>query len=339
MNKKAFGILAGVLGIVTVVFIALGFMFNKPDNKKQEGLTELFDVSVDGLLAAVKYDKGKAGIYLSGANAEPVVQLPVEQTIMDISFSEDGHVIAYIVSDKELNASSGSSIHLFELRTATDQVVLSADSIITELAFDPKNPDKLIYLQADVFTNYSPITGARPHDFDVHGYDLTSGEQTRYTEMQKYSMQSLQVSATDESVYIQMNDDEDAKSADDLFASYQRIFKIPLHAPNEKEIISNPASEEDIYDFLVLPDRDEMIYQAVGGTSSSGTFEYELFSYNWESDETVQLTNLKEYAAKPVLGKDGKIYFLVDLKFAKRNPEYRIYKMDLDGKNIVEVLQ
>ena len=337
MNKKTFGILAGVLGGITVVFIALGILFNKPDNKKQEGLTDMFDVSADGLLAFVKYDKGKAGIYLSGGNSEPVVQLPVEQTIIDISFSEDGHVIAYVVSDKELKASSGSSIHLFELGTETDQVVLSADSIITELAFDPKKPDMLLYLQAGVFTNYSPITGARPHDFDVHGYDVASGKKTRYTHMQKYSMQSLQVSATEESVYLQMDDDEDAKSADDVFASYQRIFNIPLNEPDDKEIISNPATEMDIYDFLVLPDRDELIYQAVGSTSSSGTFEYELFSYNWATGKTVQLTTLKEYTAKPVLGPEGDIYFLADFNFAKRSPDYRIYRMELDGSNVKEV--
>lgn len=337
MRKKSFGILVGFLVVVTAVFVGLGFVFDKPENEKQEGLTALFDVSADGVLAFVKYDKGKSGIYLSGENTEPLVQLPVEQTIMDISFSEDGQVIAYAVSEKEMDSTSGSSIHLFEMKTAANQLVFSTDSIITELAFDPKNPDKLIYLQADVFTNYSPITGARPHDFDVHSYDLGNKKQTRHTDLKKYGMQSLQVSATDDSVYVQMDDDENVQSADELFASYQRIFKIPLDEPADKEIISNPAGEQDVYDFLVLPEREELIYQAVGSTSASGTFEYELFSYNWRNDETVQLTNLKEYTAKPVLGQDGKIYFLVDLKFAKRSPEYRIYRMDIDGKNIVEI--
>lgn len=335
--NKTFGMLFGLIGTITAAFIVLGLVFDKSENEKQQGLTDNYDVSIDGRIAYVKYDKGKAGIYLTNGAGEPIVQLPVEQTILDINFSKDGKTLAYVVSDKVMDAESGSAVHLVNIETLEDQIAFSSKSIITELAFDPKDPDQLFYLQAGVFTNYSPITGPRPHDFDVHSYDLAEKKHTQYTELKKYSMRSLQVSASDETVFVQMDDDENAQTADDIFESRQRIFQIPLDAPDEKSIISNPAGQEDIYDFLLLPERDELIYQAVGGTGADGVFEYELFSFNWKTYETKQLTNLKEYTAKPILSPDNKIYFLLDREFAGRQPDYHIYQMNVDGTDIKEI--
>ncbi|MDN4608516.1 hypothetical protein [Sporosarcina highlanderae] len=336
MNKK-YGVLLSVIGVATVICIVLGLVFNKSENEKQQGLSGVFDVSVEGTIAYVEFENGKAGIYLTDGRTDPVVQFPVEQTILDISFSNDGKTLAYIVSDKELDEGNGSEVRILNTKTNSDEQVFLSQDIITELAFDPKNPALLFYLQAGVFTNYSPITGKQPHDFDVYSYDLTDKTQKRYTDLKKYSMRSLQVSETDASVFVQMDDDEKAQSADDIFASKQRIFQIPLDTPEEKSIVSNPAGEVDIYDFLVLPDREELVYQAVGGTGANGVFEYELFSYNYETYETKQLTRLKEYTAKPILGPDGKIYFLVDRNFAGRQPDFHIYRMSKGGKDIEEI--
>ncbi|MGN7388004.1 hypothetical protein [Sporosarcina sp. SAFN-015] len=336
--NKSISILIGSIGFVTIVFVVLGFLFEKEENEKQNGLTATFDVSVDGSIAYVAYDDGKAGIYLPDGNELPIVQFPVDQTILDISFSKDGKRLAYIVTDKEMSPESESSVHLLNVDTAADQLAFREQGIITELAFDPKDSELLFYLHAATFTNYSPIVGERPHDFDVHSFHLQTLEQTKYTDLKKYNMQSLQVSATDESVYVQTDDDEHVQTADDVFASKQRIFKIPLDAPDEKTVISDPAGEEDLYDFVLLPDREEIIYQAVGGTGEDGIFEYELFSFNWNTYETKQLTHLKEYASEPTVGQDNKIYFLVDRQFGGRQPDYRIYQMSADGENVKEIL-
>ncbi|MFS0575450.1 hypothetical protein AB1K83_07445 [Sporosarcina sp. 179-K 3D1 HS] len=334
--KKSFGYILGLIGLATAVLIVLGIKFDKAENEKQQGLTDVYDVSVDGALAYVEFEKGQAGLYVADVT-EPLVQLPVEQTIVDVSFSKDGKTLAYIVSDKEVDSNSGSTVHLLDPESGASQLAFTASAFITELAFDPKDPNQLFYLQAEVFTNYSPIVGERPHDFDVQCYDLVHETHTRYTNMKKYHMQSLQVSSTDESVFVQMDDDENVETAEDVFASKQRIFQIPLDAPDEKTVISNPVGQDDIYDFLVLPERDELIYQAVGGTGADGIFEYELFSYNWKTHKTKQLTKLKEYASKPIRGAEDQIYFLVDRQFGERNPEFRIYQMSVEGKDVREI--
>lgn len=335
--NKSFSFLIGSIGVVTLVFIALGFLFDKEENEKQNGLTATYDVSVDSSIAYVAYDDGKAGIYLSNGNEQPVVQFPVDQTILDISFSKDGKKLAYIVTDKEMSPESESAVHLLQMDTFADQLAFRRKGLITELAFDPKDSELLFYLHAATFTNYSPVTGERPHDFDVHSFQLQTLEQKRYTDLKKYNMQSLQVSATDESVFVQMDDDEHVQTAEDVFASKQRIFEIPLDAPDEKTVISDPAGELDLYDFMLLPEREEIVYQAVGGTGADGIFEYELFSYNWKTYETKQLTNIKEHTSKPIVGPDNRIYFLVDRQFGGRQPHYQLYRMSVEGKDVEEV--
>lgn len=336
--KKTFSFLIGGIGLVTIAFVVLGLLFEKDENEKQNGWTGMYDVSEDGSIAYVAFDKGKAGIYIPGGNEKPVIQLPVDQTILDISFSKDGKKLAYVVSDKEMSRSSASEVRLLQMETFADQPVFHEKALITELAFDPKDSELLFYLQAETFTNYSPVAGEQPHDFDVHSIHLTENEHTQYTDLKKYSMRSLQVSATEESVFIQMDDDEHVQTAEDVFASKQRIFEIPLHAPDEKRVISDPAGDENLYDFMLLPEREEIIYQAVGGTGPNGIYEYELFSFNWRTNETKQVTNLKEYTAKPKRGPKNQIYFLVDRQFGEREPLYQLYRMSEEGQDIEEVL-
>ena len=336
--NKSFGILIGGIGFVTIFLIVLGFVFAKDENEKQNGLSAIYDVSLDGSVAYVAFENGAAGIYIPDKNEGPVVQLPVEQTILDIGFSIDGKKLAYVVTDKEMNSESGSAVHILHMDTFADQFVFREPALITELAFDPKDSEMLFYLQAETFTNYSPIAREHPHDFDVHSFHLKDHVQKKYTDLKKYNMRSLQVSPTDEIVYVQMDDDEHVQTAEELFAARQRIFEIPLQAPDQKTVISNPTGQEDVYDFVLLPEREEIVYQAVGGTGPNGIFEYELFSYNWKTYETKQLTNLKSYTAKPIMGPESQVYFLVDRQFGGRLPDYEIYKMTADGKDVQEVL-
>ncbi|MCG7345940.1 hypothetical protein MHZ92_17650 [Sporosarcina sp. ACRSL] len=335
--NKSFKFLIGGIGFVTIVFIALGFMFAKDEHEKQNGLTSIYDVLADGSIAYVAFEDGQPGIYFTG-NEKPVVQKPVDKTILEISFSKDGKKLAYVVTKKEMSSESESAVHLLQLDTLEDRLLFQDTGLITELAFDPKDSEMLFYLHAATFTNYSPIAREHPHDFDVHSYHLGDQKRTKYTNLKKYSMRSLQVSPTDETVYVQMDDDANVQTAEDVYASRQRIFEIPLHAPDQQSVISNPVGEEDIYDFLLLPEREEIVYQAVAGTGPNGIFEYELFTFNWKTYETKQLTSLKEHTAKPRRGPDNRIYFLVDRNFGGREPVYQLYRMSEEGKDIEEVL-
>lgn len=334
--KKSLVILLSFIAFLTFTFIMLGLMFDKDENEKQAGMTDVYDVSANGDIAYVVYEKGIAHLLVNNKE-EPLIQLPVEVAITDIAFSDDGRMLAYTVAEKDLKTSEETELHIYDLEKQKDEIVYSSDSLITELVFDPKNPDVLFYLQAGIVTNYSPIASERPHEFDVHSYNLTDKKQTKHTDMKKYSMMSLQVSAEKDSVFVQMDDDEHAETADDIFSTSQRIFEIPLDNPDEKSIISSPVQADDIYDFVIIPESQEIVYQAVGGTDENGSYEYELFKFNWRTYQTEQLTTLKESASNPKLGADDKIYFMVDRSFGERTPAYHLFTINRDGTSPKEI--
>src|SRR5690625_756144 len=135
-----------------------------------------------------------------------------------------------------------------------------------------------------------------------------------------------------------MIDDEDADSADEIFDAKQKIFQIPLDHPNELTIISDENREAEIYDFTLLPRDKGIIFQSASNYAADDTFKYELYFQDLEGKEEIQLTELEEYTGRPIFSKnDEKIYFIVDKAFAKKHPDYYLYKMDKDGKNIEEI--
>lgn len=334
--KKSLVFLLGLIVFSTVGLSVIGLLLKEDENQKQTGLTDIYDVSLNGDISYVVYEKGSAKLFEKGKE-QPLLQLPVDKYITDLAYSNDGKQLVFAVSDKNLEENIGSELHALQLDSLKEEIIFSVKGLITEVVFDPKHPDLLFYLQADTYTNYSPIASKRPHDLDVHSYNLRERVRTKHTEMKNYDMASLQVSAQRNSVFVQMNDDLDVGTAEDLFATSQKVYEIPLDNPNGKLIISSPVQTNDIYDFTIFPERQEIIYQAVAGTGANGIFEYELFTFNWKTNKTEQLTMLKESASKPVHGPDDKIYFMVDRAFGKRNAAYHLFRVDRDGKNIEEI--
>lgn len=340
MRKSVWAVLLA-LALALSIFIGLGVVFNKPQNEKQQGLTEVFDVSPNGMLAYVVYDKGKAGIYLqhdSESFDNPVLQLNETQEIVNIDFSSDGTSLAFVTTNKEGKADLASTVHLFTIASLEAQELFVDDGLITELAFDPKEEDVLFYLRAGTFENYSPIANARPHDIDLYSYNISSHEHSQLTKLLAYSMDSLNISSTSAAAYVQMMDDGQAKTAEDIFEATQKVFQIPLDGSGELSIISEIERTTDIYDFVVIPNENELIFQSVSQTGENGIYEYELFLYNWETGEERQLTRLKEYTGRPKIDSGNeKVFFIVDRQFGKRQAAYELYKMDIDGGNIEAV--
>ncbi|MCM3758593.1 hypothetical protein M3197_14095 [Sporosarcina aquimarina] len=334
--KRMIGLAVGIL-IVTSVCIFFGFTFQVPEEEKQQGVTGIFDVSDTGDIGFVTYEDGKPTLYVKSNGIRQVAQLPPNQEISDVIMMPGQKKVLYVNSDKTLSETSKSIVHEVDLSTGSDEVLFEKDAIITELALDVALENQLFYLQADIYLNYSPVASAYPHEFDVHSYDLKEKTQKQLTDLKKYNMTSLQVSGKEKSVYIQMDDDADANTAEEVFETKQRIFQIPLAQPDQPKKLFIPKDTEDLYDFVLVPAHSLLIYQAVSGTNSKGTYEYELFSYNWETKEAKQLTFQKNYAARPLLGDDGQLYYMMDYNFAGRSPEYELFRMNLEDGETEQV--
>lgn len=301
------------------------------------GLTEIFDVSPDGMIAYVAYHEGQQHIVLKTEREEQLaLDVNKEKVILDIAFSPDGSSLVYAITGKDIESELLSTVNVLDIDSLSDESLFQKDGIIAEVAFDPKDENQLFYLKADTYENYSPIARANPHDFDIYSYYLPKETHTEITNFEKYSMNSLQVSSEEEAVYIQMFDDALAETAEDIFDAQQKIFKVPLESPETLSVISDPKKEIDIYDFAMLPDEEKIVYQSISNAKSGGTFQYELYLYDSSSNDETQLTNLQQYAASPVIA-ENYIYFITDFQFAGKHPDYRLYKIDLNGENPVEI--
>ncbi|MBM7714845.1 DUF5711 family protein [Siminovitchia sp. FSL H7-0308] len=338
-RRKWLWIFVTIVIILTLALIVIGLLFGKDEKEKQNGLSGDFDISKQGTIAYVHYLQGKPEIHLYNPEQSlkmKALELENDQIIVDPSFSNDGSTLVYIAANKDSDEKLASTVYQYDLEKKEVKELFSVQSAITEIEFSPTGTS-LFYLQAEVFKNYSPIASKRPHDFDLHEYRFADKKQMKHTNLKKYSMESLTIAQDGKSVFVQMPDDEDVNTAEGSFESFQRIFQIPLDQPTNLKVVSNPERKNDIYDFTVVPNKNEFIFQSVSNPDTGETFQYELYTYNAETKEEKQLTNLKEYTEGPEIAPGNKIYFMVDKRFGQRNSDYHLYQMNLDGTNITEI--
>lgn len=337
VNKNT--IIFSTIVLVTAMLIAVGLLFAKSDEEKINWLAEAYDVSEQGDIAFVKYNEGKPELYIKSADKiQLVAQLLDTKEITDLAFSPKGKELFYVEIEREKGKlhSKVNSVHIQSLET---KHIFEDESIITEIEFDPKNEEKIYYLKAKTFENYSPIARAYPHEYDIYHFNLQTKEHVQHTDLNKYSMTSLQVSDVEDVVYVQMDDDLTADTPEDIFETKQRIFSIALAEEAGITVLTDPKRRVDVYDFALVPGEKAIVFQSISNYDAGGTFEYDLYFYNWEKNEEERLTDLTSYASRPIISKkENKIYFLVDDNFGKSNePNRTIYSMDLNGENITEV--
>ena len=259
-----------------------GFFFNKTENEKQNGLANHYDVSFQNAIAYVTYKEGKPQLFLhnEGESVDTVVaEYDEETTILDPTFSHDGSILAYITTNKDKDTELISTVHFYNMENRAITDLFTDPSTITEIEFKPDH-SSLLYLRAGTFENYSPITGKDLIDFDVYEFNLNQKSHEQKTNLQQYSIYSLNVSSSGDSVYIGRDDDSDVKTAEDSFQVKQRVFEIPLDHPVEMPIISDSKREVSIFSFTITPDGKELIFQSISNPNDGGTFEYELYKYN-----------------------------------------------------------
>lgn len=339
MNKKYHIVIFSFIALTTSVLIVLGFMFKKTEEEKINWLAEAYDVSHEGDLIFVKYNKGTPEIYRKQqGRVEFIFSLANDTEVLDIAYTPDGKEIVYATTRRDSDDLS-TDVTRLNIETMEMEELFKVEALITELQFDPKDAQKLYYLMARTFENYSPIVREYPHNFDLFHVDLRTMEHIAHSDFKKYSMRSLQVSAEKEAVYVQMDDDFLVETADELFESKQRIFELILDSKEGFTVATDPERDVDLFDFALVPGEDALVYQSIANYDAGGTFEYELFYYDRKTKEETQLTNFSSYVGRPVISpNEEKIYFIVNDNFGKSNvPNRSIYTIDMSGDNVTRV--
>ena len=340
MKQKTILTISLIVIIMTCFMILVGNKFAKEDHEKQNGLTDAFALSTIDKLAFIQYNEGKPMLFIAdknGENRELIDEKSALHTISYLAFSSDGKKLLYIVNNKDL-ANNTSELFEYNLENYTKRTLfVQEDSIITEAIYSPDG-ESLYMLGAGTFENYSPIAPKNPHDFNIFQYHFTTEKLEQLTQLDSYSINSLAVSKNGEKLYFIQDGVTDPTTAEEVFSSKLRIFELALSDSNKITIVN--TLEQDVYDFTISPDEKELIIQAVAGTDSNGTYIYELFSYNLETKEEQQLTQLNEYASQPIYSNDGsKVYFIVDFNFAGHSPDYAIHYLNKSNNNVVQILK
>ena len=340
MKKKTIFIISLLVVVMTGFMMLVGNKFAKEDHEKQKGYSNVFTLSSIDKLAYVEYSDGKPMLFIAdynGESAELIDEKTELYTISDLSFSNDGKKLLYIVNKKDLESNT-SELSEYDLENHTKQTLfIQEDSIITEAIYAPDG-ESLYLLGAGTFENYSPIAPKNPHDFNIFQYHLATEQLEQLTQLDSYSINSLAVSQNGEKLYFIQDGVTNPTTAEEVFSSKMRIFELTLSDSNNLTIVD--TLEQDVYDFAISPDEKELIIQAVAGNSKKGTYIYELFSYNLETKEEKQLTHLNEYAERPFYSSDGaKVYFIVDFNFGGHSPEYAIHYLNKSNNNVVQLLK
>ncbi|WP_354198421.1 TolB family protein [Bhargavaea ullalensis] len=337
--KRPLLIVLLLIGLATAASAAAGFVLQKPEDEREEGLSEVYDVSADGTVAYVSYTEGSAGIYLlnrEGQTRGPLAGTESDSRIADLSFSPDGSALFFAVNPKDRTTGLKSTVRKIDLKSGSDTGVYQDGGLITELAFSLDDPGRIYFLRAGVFENYSPVAAAHPHDFDVHELELSDRSTRALTELKAYDMRSINIPEGSDSVFFTMFGEDEAEFAEETFEATQQIYRAPKTAGEAEK--AGTGFPQDVYDFLVLPD-GRVIYQTVAKTSNSGLFEYELFIHEPTGGKDKQLTRTRTYAGKPVISADGQtLWFIEDRNFGGGRPDYFLYRMPLEGGAAEQVL-
>src|SRR5699024_9190752 len=88
VKKKRIVFIFSIIATVTIALLIAGLIFNKTEEEKMNGLTEIFDVSPDGMIAYVAYHEGQQHIVLKTEREEQLaLDVNKEKVILDIAFS------------------------------------------------------------------------------------------------------------------------------------------------------------------------------------------------------------------------------------------------------------
>lgn len=335
MKRKSLNIILVIVSLITIILVVLGITYRQPGFS---GFTSTYAVSPTGEIAYVYKDNDITQLHIEG-HSEPVISLNPSKAISHMTYLVDGSSLIYVVHDKEINPDQIESVvYKIDLK-ANEQVELFRDNkIITEITVNPQDDQSLYYLGASSFEHYSPIASPAPHDFDIYRYSIETEDIERQTSFDKYSMTSLQISEQSNEAFVQMDDNFNVDTADDVFEMKQRVFEVTLDGSNEVNVLPGMEELDDIYGTFYIESDNTLIFQAVSHLSEEDIFVYELYTLDTVEKTISKLTSIDEYVASPYYSvANDKIYFVVDKQFAKKQPDYYLYEMDRDGDHVKRV--
>lgn len=337
MHKESGDVILKKQEIIVIVFVLIslilfGFLYKKAP-ETYSGLGETVSLSPDDKQIVFPYfQDGASSLFIAnvdGSNARQLTFAKSNESHIRPAFSHDGSQIAYL-SFQDEEEEPKSELHLINADGTNERVLLEG-GLVTEAIFS--HDDQTIYfLKAGVYTNYSPITGKRPHEFDIYSIDVSGENMKQLTFRSEYDMSSLGVTADGKSLLVETFKDE------------QSVHLFSLEDPTHFETIrpdGNFGSDKakDIYDATLSPTDEYIAFMAVSSKSSnSNLYEYELFLMDMRSKQVKQLTHLGSHIGNPAFfHTEEKLLAVQNTNWASRPEKYQLWVMNFEGIDLQKI--
>jgi Tol biopolymer transport system component len=228
----------------------------------------------------------------------------VSGVITCVAISSDGKQLAFVVDPDP--RSLQSDIYFSEVDGGGARKLLSQPGTITGIAFSIRG-DSLLFVEARVFKNYSPIVTAHLHEMDLASLNLKTGEMRWLTEQRAYDMSDPIVDPRDGSVVIKKPGPRKDFARGIMGFELVRFIPENGHLANEQELNPNLSEffesagsgqtyrETDPIDSLYSPALDtlgRLYFTWATENPTAGRFDYQVYRWNPDTAKTERLTRL-----------------------------------------------
>ncbi|TDQ37179.1 TolB family protein [Aureibacillus halotolerans] len=327
--------------VFTLIFCMLSVVFFQGAAAASERLGGTIDVFEDTL--AFPYEdqtSNGTSLYVFHMTTNEVVKLTDAEEGTYHSqpvFSMDGDYLTYIEGTFRTEDSQPTAqLHVIHLPTMQVIAITPEGSLVGSTATSPVD-DMLYYAKAEVFTNYSPIARAAPHDINLYSYPLPLGPTTQITNEDAYDMSDLSVSADGESVYygdfVYLGPNPTPSSE-----VRQSLLELDLSQPDEATRIA-PEDNEDLYAPTLSHDGKTLAFiRPVNKGERDPLFIYELYTMDMDTKDITQLTSLGTNVHSAAFSTDDKsIYFIENKTFGQRKSDFVYHCYDLETGEVTEL--
>ncbi|MBU9712180.1 TolB family protein [Evansella tamaricis] len=327
MKKKRTIVFVSIVSLVGFLLIVFGAWHEMQPHGKT-GLGDTVSISPDDKKIVFHYyEYGISSIYtanMDGTNVQKLSHTSGDSHIQPV-FSNDGTKIIFIsLHEEEMN----SSIMMMNADGTNVKTLTSGEELITEAIFSPDDTS-IFFLQAGVYQNYSPIARKAPHDFDIYSIDIDGNNKQQLTFREEYHMGSLGI----------LNDGKHLifETYDNNQTAFFMSLEDPMNVHAFNPILESSAPIADVYYVTPSPDGKKLAFSTVANTSDTGTFLYETFVMDTETEIAKQVTRFGQHSSSPMFFNDANRLLVVrDIGWPKSTQnEYWVIQLDtLDAEKI-----
>lgn len=275
------------------------------------------------------YRNNISAIYVADIDGKNVKQLtfPKGASHLGAVYSPDGQKILFLSSIINTETPEGY-LYLMDANGTNIKQIITYPQHITEAIFSPDGKT-IFYMQSNFFGHYSPITGSRPHNFDIYSINIDGSNLKKITEINDYEMRGLSITSDGQNL---------------LFGTGH--YEVPpfnyLYLANPKQIYSfTPCGNfgEDIFFNPRLSPNNELIAFTAVSKSSKPGYQYEIYLMDAKSKNVIrQITNLDSCVESYCFfNKQDKLLFIHNVNWLKSPPVYQLMSINTDGTNLAKI--